>query len=358
MHLVLEFFKGLFLSASEMAPYLLFGFFTAGLLSAFVKTKSIEKHLGGKGIRQVLKASAIGVPLPLCSCSVIPMAASLRRHGASRGATTAFLISTPQTGIDSILVALGIFGPVFALYKAVSAFVSGIIGGALITGLKDEEKEKKINPFAFRDVHSHKKADDGKRLSKALRYGFLTLPRDLAKSLLIGFLAAALISVAIPGDFFSRFIGSDFLGMIVMMLVGIPLYVCATASLPVAAALMAKGFSAGAVLVFLMTGPATNAATIGTVWKMMGRKTAWLYLLSIAFTALLSGIVFDLSFKTVKPYAGFSYWEMPQSINTAGLILLFAVFAVSFYPKLIKKHAEETLCMVEGCSCRGRKNLE
>jgi hypothetical protein len=328
------FLISLYQTASEMAPYLLFGFLMAGLLSGVVRPEVVERHLGGKGIKEVLKASAFGVPLPLCSCSVIPMAVSLRRHGASKGSTTAFLISTPQTGIDSILVTFGVLGPVFAVFKAVSAFLSAIFGGGLVSLARTGQVDFKVGQPQF---HGGSCGDacagpdeGGSRLSRIFRYGFVTLPRDISKSLLTGFLAAALIAAVIPDGFFSSLLSNNFFGMLAMMALGIPLHVCATASVPVAAALIAKGFSPGAALVFLMTGPATNAATISAIWHIMGRKTAWLYLLSIALSALASGLLFDAFFRMEGPSGSYGYWEMPEIVNAMSLVALIAVFVYSF----------------------------
>ncbi|MHC4591996.1 MAG: permease [Planctomycetota bacterium] len=276
----------------EMAPFLLFGFFMAGVLYVLVPAATVERHLGGRGMLPVTKAAIFGIPLPLCSCGVIPVAASLRRHGASRGATTAFIIATPQTGVDSILVTFGLLGGVFAVFRPLAALVSGTLGGWLASLAGGSEDAKGGNPDACEDGCC---ADEsgGRKLLGALRYGFVTLPRDIVKPLVVGLLAAGSISVVVPEDYFAEALGTGIGGMLVMMVVGMPIYVCATASVPVAAALMAKGISPGAALVFLMTGPATNAATIGTVWKLLGKRSAVAYLATVALTALASGLVLD-----------------------------------------------------------------
>ena len=272
---------------SQMAPYLLFGFLAAGVLSVVISPRFVARHLGGRGVMSVLKASAFGVPLPLCSCSVIPVATSLRRHGAGKGATTAFLISAPQTGVDSILVTFSLLGGVFAVFRPIAALLSGLVGGVLVE-LVDRDCDTCAAPSVQEDVPSDPRGL-GRRVFHALRYGFLTLPEDIGKALLVGLVVAALISAAAAGDFFATAlggrVGGGIVGMLVMMLLGVPVYVCATASVPIAAALIAKGVSPGAALAFLMTGPATNAATIVTVWKVMGVRTGIAYLVTIMGTA-------------------------------------------------------------------------
>ena len=348
INLVFSFLRAFFSAASEMAPYLLFGFLMAGLFSGFLKAEWIRKHLGGKGFTEVLKASALGVPLPLCSCSVIPVSASLRKQGASRGATTAFLISTPQTGVDSILVTLGVLGPVFAIFKALAALLSGILGGGLISFFRADEGAQSLPSQEACGCEDSPK----KGLSGLLRYGFFTLPKDIGKSLVIGLVAAALISALIPDYFFARFIGNNFIGMLVMAVLGIPLYVCATASVPVAAALIMKGFSPGAGLVFLMAGPATNAATLSAMWKIMGRKTVYIYLAVIGITAVGSGLLFDLLFGSYSlGKEAFRAWELPSLVNVPSLVILVLVLLKAFNP-FKRKGTGGEICSEPGCSCK------
>ena len=274
------------LTTTEMAPYLLFGFAAAGLLSLFLSPERVESHLGGHGPWPVIKAALLGIPLPLCSCSVIPVAATLRRHGATRGATTAFLISTPQTGVDSILVTYGLLGPVVAIVRPIAALVSGLIGGFLV-GRQGTDPAKKET--AQEDCCCEAASAESPALVRALRHAFQTLPSDIGRPMLLGLLTAGLINALIPPDYFAATIGTGIGAMLVMMALGIPLYVCATASVPIAAALILKGVPPGAALVFLMTGPATNAATFTTLWKLLGIRSALTYLLTVAGTALLAG---------------------------------------------------------------------
>lgn len=324
----------------EMAPYLLFGFLVAGLLAMVVKQSLVEKHLGGSGFLSVLKAAVFGVPLPLCSCGVIPVGASLRRQGAGRGATGSFLISTPQTGVDSVLVTLSLLGPIFAVVRPLAALLTGVIGGALIN--LGAEKGKASGPDKAAGVCESDgckdgcalPAEEGKagKLAGALKYGFGTLPQDIGKALLVGLLAAGVISALTPDDFFASLMGGGILAMLVMMLVGLPLYVCATASVPIAAALIAKGVSPGAALVFLMTGPATNAATFTTIWRIMGKRATAIYMATVAGGAITAGFALDYIFKVTAATPGApTHWSLPGPVKTAGAVALLAVLAVAMF---------------------------
>ncbi len=301
---------------AEMTPYLLFGFAVAGVLSVLVSPRWVERHLGGRGLWQILKATLFGIPLPLCSCGVIPVSASLRRHGASKAATTGFLLSTPQTGVDSIFVTYSLLGPVFTIFRPLMALVNGLLGGLAVHWLDHgdepvpeaveqveveqarQAREREARAGEASDCQDACCATESRprgRFWRIVHYGFVTLPADIGKALLVGLLLAGVIGVVVPDDFFARYewLQSGLGGMLLMMAVGIPLYVCATASVPLAAALIVKGISPGAALVFLMTGPATNAATIAMIWRVMGRRTALVYLASVAVTALASGFVLD-----------------------------------------------------------------
>ncbi len=279
-------------TAIEMSPYLLFGFLMAGLLSAIISRRFVEAHLGGRGLLPVVKASIFGVPLPLCSCSVIPVSMSLRRHGATKGSTVSFLLSTPQTGVDSIFVTFSLLGPVFAVFRPIVAFITGVIGGALVDTFAHGTAEA-LPPLQEHEVATTSHEKFVHRLGRGLRYGFVALPRDIGRAVLIGLFIAALISAFVPDNFFADKLGTGLFPMLVMMATGIPVYVCATASVPVAAAMILKGLTPGAAFVFLMTGPATNAATIVTIWKILGKRVALIYLATVAGVAILSGLLLD-----------------------------------------------------------------
>lgn len=315
----------------EMSPYLLLGFLIAGILSVVVQPEAVERHLGGGGIWPVIKASLFGVPLPLCSCGVIPVAASLKRHGASSGATTSFLISTPQTGVDSIMVTLSLLGPVFAVFRPLVSFVSGILGGSLVTSFgSSPEADAETRPTCAGDCCAVSETHGP--LYRVLHYGFVTLPRDINKALLVGVVIAGAIAAIVPDDFFATVLGGGIVSMLVMMVIGIPLYVCATASVPVAAVLIAKGVSPGAALVFLMTGPATNAATIATVWKIMGKKTAMLYLGTVAFSSLAAGLLLDYIYiESGSVVASGMPMMLPVEFKAICTVVLVVVLIAAFF---------------------------
>jgi uncharacterized membrane protein YraQ (UPF0718 family) len=312
-------------TAAEMSPYLLFGFLVAGILSVLVSQRLVERHLGGRGIWPVLKASLFGVPLPLCSCGVIPVSMSLNKHGAGKGSTIAFLISTPQTGVDSILATYSLLGPVFAVFRPVAAFVSGIIGGVLVDLFNPAPKGDKPAPQKCTDECCG--GAENRKIARGLKFAFVTLPRDIGGAMLVGLVIAAFISVLVPDDFFAEKLGTGIFAMLVMMAIGIPMYVCATASIPIAAALMMKGLTPGAALVFLMTGPATNAATFATIWKVLGRATAVVYLTAITGCSLLSGILLDYIVGGIKSEMVGHYhgWMLPPLVKDISAVVLLAV---------------------------------
>ena len=320
----------------EMAPYLLFGFLTAGLLSIFISPALVEKHLGGHGIWPVFKASLFGVPLPLCSCGVIPVATSLRKHGSSKGATIAFLLSTPQTGVDSILATFSLLGPVFAVFRPLAAFVSGLLGGTIVDLTEKADTDIPQAEQCPDSCCSHHNNDS--KILKALRHGFVVLPKDIAKPLCIGLLLAGAISSLVPDSFFADKLGTGLIAMLVMMALGIPVYVCATASIPIAVAMILKGITPGAALVFLMTGPATNMASIATLWKIMGKKTTLIYLMVVAFTAIASGLLLDLFIGTNEiPLGTMESKMLPHNLKVFSAILLIIILAPTFIPKRKKK---------------------
>jgi len=314
---------------AEMSPYLLFGFLVAGLLSVFVPQQLVERHLGGRGIWPLLKASLFGIPLPLCSCSVIPVSMSLNKHGASKGATMSFLLSTPQTGVDSIFVTLSLLGPVFAVFRPVAALITGIIGGGLVEIFAADNMDNAHAPQKCEDECCNANGDS-KRFARGFKYGFVTLPRDIGKAMLLGLLVAAFISALIPDGFFADKLGTGFFAMVVMMFLGIPVYVCATASVPVAAVLMLKGLTPGAALVFLMTGPATNAAGLVTVWKALGRRTALIYLFTVASCALLGGVLLDFITHSVGiNVVSKAGWMLPPIVKYLSALVLVVVLALA-----------------------------
>lgn len=282
-------FQEIWTLVNEMSPYLLLGFFIAGLLHAFVPAKLYRHYLGKNDFRSVVWAALIGVPLPLCSCGVIPTAMSLRKEGASKGATTSFLIATPQTGVDSILATASLLGVPFAILRPIAALVTALFGGELVTLATRNEP----NESARQHEEEKSKGSFWNRFLNALEYGFVDMIEDIGKWLVIGLIIAGLITVFVPNDFFLRFAGTPIVSMLVVLAISIPMYVCATGSIPIAVALMLKGITPGAALVLLMAGPASNMASILVIRKGLGKKTLWVYLLSITLGAIAFGLGVD-----------------------------------------------------------------
>lgn len=270
-----------------LSPYLLLGMLIAGGLHSFLGEDFIKRHLGGVGFRPVLKATLFGIPLPLCSCGVIPVAASLRREGASKSSVLSFLVSTPTTGVDSFFATYSLLGPLFAIFRPLAAFFTGITMGGF-NWLFNAEKKAELKE------HRHQRLPSSFRVKEVFRYGFLELAEEIGKWLLVGVVAGGVLTVIIPQELFTHYLSSAPLQFLVMLGLGIPLYVCATGSIPIAAALIGKGFSPGSALVFLIAGPATNTVTLSFVLSKLGRRAFYIYLSFIILISLLIGWAFNL----------------------------------------------------------------
>ena len=283
---------------NEMSPYLLLGFFFAGVMHAFIPGMVYNRYLGGKGFKSVFYGALFGVPLPLCSCGVLPTAMSLRKQGASKGATASFLISTPETGVDSIIATYSVLGLPFAVIRPVAAFCNAIMGGWLINKFGDKDEVVPVDASAKTCCCHHKQEETHHegflgKMREALRFGFVEMIEDIGKWLVIGLVIAGLITVFVPDEFFALFRGNTQLSMLLVLCIAIPMYICATGSIPIAVVLMMKGLTPGAALVLLMAGPACNMASILVINKTLGRKSLVFYLVSIITMAILWGHVVD-----------------------------------------------------------------
>lgn len=284
---------------TDAAPYVIFGFLAAGLIKAILPDDAVARHLGGGSLTAVVKASLLGIPLPLCSCGVIPAAIGLRRQGAGRGPSAAFLVSTPESGVDSIAITWALLDPVMTIVRPVAAFITGTLTGILIGLLPEEKTELDLEQLACvcddANCESVKtsKAPLIERLVDGTRYAFGDLLKDIGGWLLLGVLIAGLVATLVPDGFFTMLFEYRAASLVLMLLVGIPLYMCASASTPIAAALVLKGLSPGAALVFLLAGPATNAATLTVVARFWGRKATLVYLAVIACCSLVLGWLVD-----------------------------------------------------------------
>ena len=310
------FFNTLIELSHAMSPYILFGLLFAGILHELIPETIVTKHLGKEDILSVIKSTIFGIPLPVCSCGVIPLAASIKKSGASKGATLSFLISTPITGVDSILATYGMFGWIFTIYRIFTSMIIATVAG-ILTNILDKEKPKP----AFSTFVPQKQAfsatapnlnisqnptesccsntgEEKKQFSlkKVITYSFGTLLKDIAKPLFFGLVIGALITIAIPQNLSEILMGNSWFSYLVAIAIAVPMYVCATASLPIAAALMMAGVSPGAAFVFLTAGPATNTVTIGVVKTMLGKTSLYIYLGTIVFGSIIFGLGLDYIF--------------------------------------------------------------
>ena len=341
---------------NEMSPYLLLGFLLAGLMHAFIPGRYYTRFLSKPTLGSVINAAIFGIPLPLCSCGVIPTAMSLRKEGASRGAVTSFLIATPQTGIDSIIATFSLMGVPFAVIRPIAALVTAVLGGWMVNtfvSLRDrrahremaegtivkteetetctchchENKAESCCPEGDSDDHHHHHHHSGEhhhhsshhhsshhhhsrsaschchdrkipntiggKIVEALRYAFLDMMSDIGKWLVIGLVVAGLITIYVPDEVFTIFKDNTMASMILVLIISIPMYLCATGSIPIAVVLMLKGLTPGAALVLLMAGPACNMASILVIRKGLGFRTLVIYILSIVIGAVFFGCLID-----------------------------------------------------------------
>jgi len=304
----------------EMAPYLILGFLLSGFLYIFTSKEMITKNIGAPGFMSVLKASILGVPMPLCSCGVIPVATSMYKRGATKGATLSFLISTPQTGVDSILLTLNQMGPQFAIIRPIVALITGVIGGLFgdLIGNKDYQAKTKVD-------HSH----ESKSLKDGMKYAFITLPQDIINPLIKGIIISGLISVVLPSDFFISYKLTGIIAMIIIALASVPIYVCATASVPIAMMLISKGLEPGAAFVFLMAGPATNAATISVIMNSLGKKIVYVYISVIFISSIIFGLLINafldpnsLPMNMSHSHSHNMFWNVFKNISVIAMFII------------------------------------
>ncbi len=352
----------------EAAPYLFLGFAVAGLLHALVPDDKILKYLGRSAgrIRSALNASLLGIPLPLCSCGVVPTALSLKNRGATKGATLSFLISTPETGVDSIAITYALLDPIMTVFRPLASMTT-----ALCTGIAENIMGERLDARSeHKSVSSQKDSmvmlqpaaacgdiscscnagtdpqgdvSHFHRITSSLKYAFVELLGDISSWLMLGIFLAGIISYVIPKELVSDYLGGGIFSMLLMLVIGIPIYICATASTPLAAALVAKGMSPGTAFVCLLAGPATNAATITMVTKFLGKRSATLYLgmialCSLGFGLLLDAIYFKLGIE-LSSIVGSASDVVDPGVKTAFALLLIPFIAHGIYrQKIIGKN--------------------
>lgn len=355
---------------NEMSPFLLLGFLFAGILHEFIPQTVYRKSLAKGDFRSVLLAALIGVPLPLCSCGVLPTAMSLRREGVSKGATVSFLISTPQTGVDSIIATASLLGLPFAVIRPIVAFVTALLGGCMVNKFCKEEEAATI------EKHSDTAGNKGfiAKCIGSLKYAFVDMLQDIGKWIVIGLVIAAAITVLVPDGFFTAYNDKPIVSMLIVLAFSIPMYLCATGSIPIAAALMLKGLSPGAALVLLMAGPATNTAAILVINKVLGKRTMILYL----FTIIVSAIGFGLLIDYIMPQEWFQTHIVPQgdmsdccsahatawwkwASSVLFTILIIVAFAIKYFePKnstTMKKSFKIKGMMCNHCKANVERNI-
>ena len=333
-------FHSFFRILNEMSPYVLLGFLIAGILHVFVNEATLTRHLSGNGWKSVVKAAAIGIPLPLCSCGVLPTAVSLRRQGASKASTTSFLIATPQTGVDSIAATYSLLGLPFALIRPIAALTGAFFGGLAVGKLTpDKEVNTKVSNST---VEETKKETLVNKLKESVRYGFFDMVDTMGKWLVIGLVIATLITIFVPDSFFVGLRQYPLVAMIAVVLIAVPMYICATGSIPIAMSLMLKGLSPGVAFVMLMAGPAANFASILILDKTQGRKATAIYVSSVIVTAITFGLIIDY----LLPSSWFTINAATDSHNahmhmgwfeTVCSIALISLLLLSFIKKFISK---------------------
>ncbi len=348
----------------QASPYMLFGLLVGGLLKVFLSPEYVAKHLGSSRFSSVIKAALLGIPIPLCSCGVLPAAASLKKQGANKGATAAFLISTPESGVDSIAITYALLDPIMTVARPIAAFVSAMAAGIGINLIQAPAAQKAPTPQPPLETDcgcsgtcspSEPAIPPGLmvRLRMGLRYAATDIWGDLAGWFFVGILAAGIITVLIPDEIISSYLGGGLISMLLMLCLGIPLYICATASTPIAAAFILKGVSPGTALVFLLVGPATNVTSLSVLLGILGKKATAIYLTAIAVFAVLCGLALDLVYASLGISAiaiiGESSEILPPSISLASTLLLL-ILSIPPLTALAKKWFSKKQ---SGCGCSG-----
>ena len=332
-----------------MAIYVLFGLLFAGILKQIIPDDFVIKHLGRGSVSSVVKATLFGIPLPVCSCSVIPLAQSLKKEGASKGAVQSFLISSPITGVDSILATFSFFGLIFTIFRVISSVIIAITVGLIQNFVDKDEKiikeEVSISSCGCSNSCSSSSVKKSFSIKKVFFYAYVTLFVDMVKPLFIGLIFGALFTTLAPKEYTSLLFENKFLTYIVIMIFSMPLYVCAMASLPIAAALMLEGMSAGAAFIFLTAGPATSAITMSVVYKTLGKTSLIIYLSTISVLSLVFGFLFDLFFSDINILQFNLHDEETNLISQiASFIMLFLMAYYLIKPWLFRKKITNTSC--------------
>lgn len=355
----------------ELAPWLLFGCLIAGLLHVLIPPGAIKRQLGRPGLGAILKAALAGVPMPLCSCGVIPAAIGLRKDGASRGASVSFLVATPQTAIDSTFVSYSFLGWPFALFKLVSSFLTGLLAGLLADrfGGPAETGPAPEQSAAADTTEAHPYPTPGSKITGVWTYGIEELLYMIWGWVVVGVLVSAALTTFVPTNFFSDTpYASGFTGLLIALVISLPMYACSTASVPIAAGLVHAGLPAGAALVYLVAGPATNVATVGAIYRVFGARVIGIYLSVIIISSLLFGYLFgfllDVTVLRIHDPVGHEHVSWWAAASAVAICALFARFIWRDFgrrwwagtPAGDEAGLERLTLAVEGMSCKGCVN--
>ena len=366
MNFFYDIFSASWTLLEQSSIYILFGLAVGGMLKVFLSPAYVANHLGTGRFGSVFKAALFGIPIPLCSCGVLPAAASLKKQGASNGATVAFLIATPESGVDSISITWALLDPIMTIARPVSAFISACVAGTAENFLRSPEAPPSAKPDLScpldnccdgvdcpPEVHQ---AHHGffEKFRVGLKYAATDLWADLAGWFFVGILLAGIITVLVPDAVFSRYLGGGISSMLFMLLFGIPIYICATASTPIAAAFIMKGVSPGTTLVFLLVGPATNVTSLSVVIGLLGKRATVLYLLSIGLVSVLCGLVVDLVYAglgiSAVAVVGQSAELLPQWLMTGATLFLLLLSVPPLY-RIFKGWFGRGMGRGMGCGC-------
>lgn len=371
---MLSFFANFIALFVESAPWLVLGFIVAGLIKTLIPKEFMSKHLGGKGLWTTIKAAFIGAPLPLCSCGVVPAALGLRRNGASKNATVSFLVATPETGVDSIAVTYALMGPIMAIVRPIAAISSGILAGVLVGKSQSINSNKesrghgccaKAQSSCCSSTQQPAKAKEGccssakqsnkatppsllRKLALGVQFSFDDMLKDISLWLVIGLVFAAAVQTWVPASFLTQW-GSGVLAFVLMAVVGIPMYICATASTPIAAGLLMAGVSPGAVLVFMLVGPATNLGTLAIVGKELGHKALAAYLAAVVIVSFVAGYLLNL-------FAVQQNWNIAAQVHAhaehvgwlsyfCAVLLAAAIIRIAIIRCLPKANKQQNRCL-------------
>lgn len=334
----------------QSSLYILFGLAVGGLLKMFLSADYVATHLGSGKIASVFKAALLGVPMPLCSCGVLPAAAQLRKQGANKGATAAFLISTPESGVDSIAVSWALLDPLLTVARPVAAFLSACVAGLLENLLFWREGKPLLPTLPMAAPPSacsegacgcghdeYRPAGLLTKLKQGLRYAATDIWGDLAGWFFVGIVIAACITVFVPDDLISRHLGGGLGSMLLMLAAGIPMYICATASTPIAAALILKGVSPGTALVFLLAGPATNIAALAVLVKILGKSGVAVYLAAISVVSVLCGLALDGLYVALGITAAATIGEVAEAVPHWMMLTATGVLLALSLPVLTRR---------------------